>query len=247
MFKIFSRRKELNQLCFSTDIHNHILPGVDHGSPDTATSLELIDRMKQWGIRRIYPTPHVTDGTFENTPQSMDAAFNTLREALDARGKGDFMPAHSAEYRLDSLFMDNYNAGTLHPFPNNYLLVENSFMQEPWGLDDLLFRLKVDGFKPVLAHPERYLYYHSDKSRYKALHQAGTLFQMNLLSLAGYHGKDEKRMAEWLISEGLVDFLATDMHHHRHADCLEGYLYSKESTKHLKALEGRLRNDSAFC
>ncbi len=115
--------------------------------------------------------------------------------------------------------------------PNNYLLVENSFIQEPWNLDQLLFDLKVKGYKPILAHPERYMYYYLKKDRYKTIHNTGTKLQINILSIAGHYGKDEKRIAFELIEKGLVDFIGTDLHNHRHADAIEEFLASKDYRK----------------
>ena len=94
------------------------------------------------------------------------------------------------------------------PYPNNYILVENSFIQEPWNVEQVLFDLKVKGYKPILAHPERYSYYHNRFERYDAIYRSGTMFQVNLLSLAGYYGKAEKKTAEMLVEKNMVNFWA---------------------------------------
>ena len=243
MMSLFSRRRERQPLFFTTDVHCHVIPGVDHGSPDVSMSLELLERMSSWGIRRIVGTPHVTESVFVNDSGTLSPAAAMLRKAV-ARKEIPVAIAQSAEYRIDELFKEQVEEGRLCPFPGKFLLVENSFMQEPWELDSILFDLKVKGFKPILAHPERYLYYHSRPERYRDLHNAGTLFQVNLLSLAGYHGKAEKRMAERLIADDMVDFIGTDLHHHRHADSIEEYLASKEYRKYSEILSNRVLNDS---
>lgn len=230
MFNFFKKKSEPIQLCFNTDIHCHVLPGIDDGSPDVDTSIELIQRMKSWGITRIIATPHVTQASYENTPQTMSNALTAVKEKLTATSI-DIDITHSAEYRIDELFLSHLNDGIIVPMPNNYLLVENSFIQEPWNLDQLLFDLKVKGYKPILAHPERYMYYYAKKDRYKAIHSTGTKLQLNLLSIAGYYGKEEKRIAMELITNGLVDFIGTDLHNHRHADAIEAYLASKDYRK----------------
>ena len=230
MFSFFKKKQEPLQLCFNTDIHCHVLPGIDDGSPDVATSIELIQRMKSWGISRIIATPHVTQASFENTPETMGNALDELKKEL-AEKNIDIDITHSAEYRIDELFMTHLNDGIITPMPNNYLLVENSFIQEPWNLDQLLFDLKVKGYKPILAHPERYIYYHSKKDRYKAIHSTGTKLQLNILSIAGHYGKEEKQIAMELIEKGFVDFIGTDLHNHRHADAIEAYLASKDYRK----------------
>lgn len=246
MFNIFRKKSEAPaELFFHTDIHSHVIPGIDDGSPSADISARLIQRMKSWGLTRVIATPHVTESTFENTPEIMDQAMNTLKEVLDARGI-DIKLSHSAEYRLDDLFGREFASGNISPFPNDFLLVENSFIQEPWGLDETLFDLKVKGYNPILAHPERYSYYHSKKERYKKLHNDGTLFQINLLSLAGHYGRDVRRAAEYLIEQGMVDFIGSDLHNERHADVIEAYLSSKAYLRDRDALRNSILNDTAF-
>lgn len=243
MFNIF-KKKEPATLWFNTDIHCHIIPGVDDGSPDVKTSLELIERMQGWGINRIIASPHVAQDSFENTPESLEAPFEELKRALTTAGS-TIEVSHSAEYRMDENFLKCMESGILMPLPNDYLLVENSFIQEPFNIDQVLFDLKVKGFRPILAHPERYRYYSgSNRKRYEAIHNAGTLFQINVLSLAGYYGKDEKATAEWLIEKGMADFIGTDLHNHRHADAIDAYLTSRDARHHATAF--RPLNDRAL-
>lgn len=244
MLGFFKKKEVPSQLFFSTDIHCHIIPGIDDGSPDVGTSVELIERMQGWGINRIIASPHVTMGTFENTPSTIGNALSALKNELDSKNNNIDI-SHSAEYRIDENFVRQIEANAIVPLPNNYLLVENSFLQEPWGLDQFLFDLKVKGFMPILAHPERYIYYTTGKrTRYDELHSTGTLFQINLLSLAGYYGSGERKIAEYLIEKGYADFIGTDLHNHRHADCIDKYLASKEYRKHQQALH--VKNDIAF-
>lgn len=239
MFNFFKKKTdETNaQICFATDIHCHVIPGVDDGSTDASTSADLIERMQRWGIKRIIASPHVTQDTFENTPETLAPAFELLKDELARRGN-DIEISHSAEYRIDDFFMAQLDAGNVVSLPQDYILVENSFIQEPWGVDQILFDLKVKGYKPILAHPERYFYYHGNKrARYDEIHSTGTLFQINMLSLAGYYGKEEKAVAEYLVEKGYADFLGTDLHRHSHADAIERYLLSKDYRKILPLLK----------
>lgn len=242
----FLKKSEPLRLPFKTDIHCHIIPGVDDGSPDVDTSVELVKRMNSWGIERIIATPHITEATFENTPEILDPALEELQEALKARGV-DVAVSRASENRIDDFFREQLAAGQITPYPNNYILVENSFIQEPWDLDQFLFDLKIKGYRPILAHPERFHYYFDEHpERYNALHRAGNLFQVNVLSLAGGYSKQEKRVAEKLIEKGYVDFLGTDLHNSRHADIIDAYLTTKDARRHFAALEGRIFNDKAF-
>ncbi|MBD5186024.1 MAG: hypothetical protein HDS92_05385 [Bacteroidales bacterium] len=244
MFSFLKKNKTPRQLFFATDVHCHIVPGVDDGSPDLETSLELLERMRSWGLRHVITTPHMTQDTFENTTATLDPAFAVLKEGA-AKAGIDVKLERTAEHRIDEFFTEQLEKGDIVPYPNNYLLVENSFVQEPYGLDRLLFDLKLKGYKPILAHPERFRYYQLDPSRYDMLRQAGNLFQLNILSLAGYYGKETKQMAEKLVEKGYIDFLGTDLHHHEHADAIEDYLASKDYRKLCdRGIE--LMNDTAF-
>lgn len=242
MFNFFSK-KTPEKLWFATDIHCHIIPGIDDGSPSAEKSVELVENMQAWGIERIFASPHVTQGSFPNTPETIAAARKKLQDALDAKGN-PLQLDNSAEYRLDDLFAEQRDKGILLTLPGNRLLVENSFIQEPMGFDNLLFELQVSGFRPILVHPERYYYYYSDPDRYRAIHNAGVEFQINLLSLSGYYGKDEKRIAEKLIDMGLVDYVGTDLHGRRHVDSINAYLGSRDFRRHRAALENVIKNDT---
>ena len=110
-------------------------------------------------------------------------------------------------------------------------------------LDDIMFDIQLKGYRPILAHPERYPYYAMRHDRYRALHNAGVKFQVNLLSLAGYYGVGPKQTAEWLIDNDFCDFLGSDMHGERHAVVIEDYITTKEWRKIAKKLDGRLLND----
>ncbi len=246
MFNIFKKKpKEAARLCFSTDIHCHLVPGVDDGSPDAGTSVDLIESMQRWGIDTIFASPHVTQNTFENSIDTISPAMEKLRAELAARGN-TIKIGHSAEYRIDELFMRRLEANELMLLPNNFILIENSFLQEPWNLDQLVFDLQVRGLRPILAHPERYSYYYNKKERYEELHNAGLMFQINLLSLAGAYGKAERSVARHLIDKGLVDFIGTDIHKQKHIEAIEAYLPTKEAHSDMDALRGRVMNDTAF-
>lgn len=244
MFSFF-KKKTLPGLFFHTDLHCHLVPGIDDGQTDPDEAASLVKIEKEWGIERIFCTPHITQDVFENTPEIISAAFARLKEAVGRHGI-DMPLDYSAEHRLDGFFLSQLEKGAIRSFPNNYLLVENPFVQEAMNFDQNLFDISIKGYTPILAHPERYGYYFDKPQRYKQIHQNGALFQVNLLSLTGYYGKEVKKMAEWLIAEDLVDFIGTDMHNRHHADAITAYLSTKDYKRHAKALDGRILNDKAF-
>ena len=231
LFDIFGKKKETsNKLFYDTEVHCHILPGIDDGSPDVATSVELVKQMQSWGIRRIITTSHVTEETFENTPETIQAAYQKLQAALDAEGiEMDIKP--SAEYRMDEYFLRQIKNATLLPFPENYILIENSFYQPFWEIKELIFDLKLKGYTPILAHPERYMYYHKTPQIYKELHDYGCLFQVNLLSLMGYYYPQVRDLSWRMLDDGMVDFIGSDMHHIKHAQHISQYIQTREYRK----------------
>jgi len=199
--------------------------------------------MQGWGIERIFASPHIAYGTFPNTPETITGALTELKEKL-AEKRNNIFISNSAENRIDDMLMQNLANDNVLTLPGKRILIENSFMQEPWNLDRLIFDLLVKGYQPILVHPERYSYYYNKKDRYTTLHNAGTAFQINLLSLAGYYGRDEKRFAEYLIDQGMVDYIGTDLHRHSHADSIDSYLASKDYLRHRDKLQGRIGNDA---
>ena len=240
-----SKSKEPLKVCIETDVHCHIVPGVDDGSPDAATSAALIAEMEKWGIKRIIASPHVTKNTFENDSSTIAPAMAALQAELDRQGS-KVIVSHSAEYRIDELLDSRIAANDLMLLPNDFILIENSWLQEPGNLEQLVFDLQVKGLRPILAHPERYTYYWTNKSRYAHLHDAGLLFQINLLSLAKAYDSGSLKAAEYLIENRMVDFLGTDLHRAAHADAINNYLRTSAAARHIEALAPLVMNDSAF-
>ncbi|MBD5247961.1 MAG: hypothetical protein HDS54_07355 [Barnesiella sp.] len=244
MFNFFSKKSQYREnLFFTTDIHSHVVPGIDDGSPSVERSVELIKSMKSWGLEKLIVTPHVTQDTFENTPDTINPAYEALCDGLRAAGV-DIDIDHSAEYRVDEMFVEQFDAGLVRRLHGDYLLVENSYIQEPYNLNQILFEISMKGYTPILAHPERYIYYYEKRNRYAELHSNGILFQVNLLSLAGYYGKEAKKVAEMLIEKNYVDFLGTDLHRRAHVEAIEKYLGTKDYQRHREILAGRILNDT---
>lgn len=248
MIKLFIRnRKETNcqKLFFHTDIHSHVCPGIDDGAPTLSKSVELVKGMAALGITKMIVTPHVTDETFPNTPEIIDSSFNRLCSKLTDENISMELE-YSAEYRIDDLFLTQLRNGLIKPLPNDYILVENSWLQEPFNLDEILFSIQTDyGLRPILAHPERYVYYQGNRRQYADLHRKGILFQVNLLSLAGHYGKECKSTAEWLLEENMVSFLGSDLHREAHIQAIRRYIGSQSYRKLLNK-QHQILNDTAF-
>lgn len=243
LFDFFFKPKELQPLPFSTDMHSHVLPGLDDGSPDIETTLRLLERMSDLGYRRIFASPHSTQDVFENTPQIIAEPFAATKQAVAELG----LPIelhHHMEYRLDEFFMQQLEADNIVTLPDKYILVENSFAIEPWGMDSIVASLLNSGLKPILAHPERYSYYaQRNRKKYDQLRSMGLYFQVNLLSLSGYYGKLERETALYLLKNHMVQFVGSDIHREGHIASISHYLRSKQYANDLKLLD-YLYNDA---
>ncbi len=237
-----SKPKEAEKLFFNTDIHCHVIPGIDDGASTLEKGVALVKALRRWGITRVVATPHVAEDIFPNSIETITPAFGDLKQVLKDE-EVDVKLNHSAEYRIDDYSLTQINDRAIPTIPGNRILVENSFVQEPWNLDDTLFHLKVQGYRLIFAHPERYAYYHDNLKRLKALHFNGMDFQINLLSLAGYYGKQIKEVAEWLVDNNLVEFIGTDIHRQEHIDAIDRYIGSRDYRRHASVLAPRLLND----
>lgn len=241
MFNFF-RKKTNAKLFYSTDVHCHILPGVDHGAKDLNNAIELIKAQMDMGINQIILTPHITKSTFENNPDTIKAAYEVFCKAMETSGL-DVKFAVSAEYRHDEFSLAQFGKDIFIPMPDEHILIENAYQQERLDLDDIIFDLQLKNFTPIMAHPERFPYYTDRKERFKQLHNAGALFQVNLMSFTGYFGRRALSNAEWLLNNDLIDFLGSDIHNMEHVEIIRDFIKTKDYRRIAKKLEGRILND----
>lgn len=202
-------------------MHSHILPGIDDGSPDLETSLRLVKGLMKMGVNRSVATPHVISDMYRNTPETIGAALKLLQDAIAQEGL-DFSLSAAAEYMMDPYFFELLQSGEkLLTIKDDLLLTEFSFGYRPDNPKEMSFSIITNGYTPILAHPERYSYYHSDFSNYNDLKEMGFLLQVNLLSVTGYYGPGAAKAARYIIKNDLVSFIGTDMHHERHLAALQ--------------------------
>lgn len=223
------------------DIHSHILPGIDDGAANIDASLALLEPLVAAGHTKLVGTPHIMYTVYENTPDTIGQALQVLQEATSDRFPGITISA-AAEYMLDSNFPNLLAQSKLLTIKDNYLLVEMSYLNPPLHLHQMLFDIQVAGYIPVLAHPERYAFYHRNKEELRKLKNSGCKFQLNLLSVAGYYGPPVAETAMWLLREGLIDYVGSDVHHQNHIACLERRVLLKD----IKPLEDALRRNRKF-
>lgn len=215
-------------------MHSHLIPGIDDGAPDLGTSVNLIRDLQEMGFQRLITTPHVMSDLYPNTPEMILDGLKEVRKALKREGINIPVEA-AAEYLMDEGFEQKVEAGKLLTLNDKYVLVEMSFIAITPNLDQLLFQMQTKGYRPIMAHPERYSYFRGDLRRYERLKEQGCMLQMNLLSLLGYYGKDVKQVAMKLMKAGLYDLAGTDLHHERHRGGLQELLADYRVAKMMEA------------
>ena len=242
MLNLFRKHPQVSSFSgLQLDLHSHLLPGIDDGAKDLGHSLALIRRLQGMGFTRLFTTPHIMADMYPNTPEIIREKLAEVRAAMQEVGLNIPIDA-AAEYLMDEGFGEKIKAGTLLTLPGNRVLVEMSFVSAPPNLMQYIFQLQTKGYKVLLAHPERYLFFREDFKKYQELKDRGVEFQLNLLSLVGYYGKPIQDNATALLKAGMIDYLGTDLHHERHADNLERLLADRKLNRLLGKYLGGMKN-----
>lgn len=220
MFNWFRKNKAQDLPLLTTDIHSHLLPGLDDGVATLEDAEQIIRNFKHFGYQHIVTTPHVMSDAYRNTREGILASLETLREHLKDRDIGMRVSA-AAEYYLDeALFKMVETNEPLLTFGEKYILFETNFITEPFNLKEFIFLATTKGYKLILAHPERYLYLQNNLGKVQDLLDRGVLMQMNISSLTGYYSKPVQQMAFKLIDHGMIHWLGSDCHHLQHAQLM---------------------------
>jgi protein-tyrosine phosphatase len=231
MLTIFQKKEYLiDYLNDITDIHNHILPGIDDGAANIEDSLNLLLKFKEMGIHDFIATPHIMNDYYPNTRQTINAALEKLQEKITQNPElKDIRIRAAAEYMMDQSFVELLESEKLLVLKDNFVLVEMSYFQAPINLNEILFQLQTKGYKPVLAHPERYAFYHTkDLRKYEELKDRGCLLQLNTLSLTPHYGTNMQQTAFRLLESGMIDFIGSDTHRVQHLEKLASITLNKK-------------------
>ena len=225
LLNLFKSKPKLNELIPKdfVDIHSHILPGIDDGAKDIEESVKLISKMKKMGFCKIIGTPHSYPGIYDNTNNGIKKAFEKIK-SIDI---GDIELDFASEYMIENDLIKKAKNKNLLCIKDNYVLIEMSFISQPYGLYEIIFEIKMNGYIPVLAHPERYIYIHNLDEYYK-LQKSGCLFQANLLSATDYYGVRVRKNLDRLLKNKLIDFVGSDIHHSQHLLAFERKVNIKE-------------------
>jgi tyrosine-protein phosphatase YwqE len=200
-------------------MHNHLLPGIDDGAENVATSQSLAQSLQALGYTHTICTPHIMSGMYNNNRTTISDA----KQQLDSVETYPITIVNTAaEYMLDEAFLQQLEASDpLLTLYQNNILVEFSYVAAPIMYQDIFFQIQLKGYRPVLAHPERYSYFANNLQNYEGLKAMGCMLQLNALSLGGYYGKTAQNIAIHLLSERLVSYIGTDTHAQRHVQALQ--------------------------
>lgn len=233
-----------NYAWLGTDMHSHLIPAIDDGVKTIEEAVNLARHFERLGYKKVITTPHVMTDFYRNSADTILKGLAAVKAAVAEAGIGLEMEA-ACEYYLDEGLQVKLDAGPLMTFGDNHVLFEVSYINRPQGMETMIFLLNTAGYKPILAHPERYTFLYDKFDSFAEVRDLGVLFQLNLLSLAGHYGPPAREMARRLIDADMVDLVGSDVHSERHIRGMEALLGDNYLQKlKVKAEAGRLLNTS---
>ncbi len=236
IFNLFKSKPTLKELIPEefVDIHSHILPGIDDGAKDIKESLVLLSEMEKMGFKKIIATPHTYPGLYENNPKKIIKSYDLVNSNL----KGSLEIEYATEYFTDSYLIEKAENKQILTINKNYILIELSFNSKPINLYEIVFKLQLNDYIPIIAHPERYIYmFNNNLKDFHKLKKIGCKFQLNLLSTTGYYGKHISQLSDKLLRENFIDFVGSDIHNLRHIKEFESKIKINEVEKLEKAID----------
>lgn len=240
MLSIFSRKRKYNDLSWlQVDVHNHLLPRLDDGSASVSQSLELLTALTNQGIQQFIATPHIWNGIYPNTKASIQQAWEEMLQDADLPRN---QLRYAAEYMAGEQLLEDLD-NPLVPLlclAGGYLLIEMPLTRESPVIMDIIQKLTGRGITPILAHPERYIYYQHSPNLLKKFKDMGCLIQVNILSCYGYYGPREKNAVKYLTQKGMVDLVGTNVHDLRHVKAIEHYVKKEDVSVFFQE---KLRNE----
>ena len=219
------------------DLHNHLIPGVDDGARDTADTLDGIRRMVEVGITRIVTTPHL-DGALTHEPEvleerldEVDTAWEEIREVVAAEfPEVEFTRGHEVMINVPD---PDFSDPRLRMNGGSYVLIEWPRLQIPPRTEHVVEYIVESGYRPIIAHPERYTHIGENLELAGQWRRAGAVLQINNGSLEGRYGKEARAAAVELVRRGWADCLSTDFHARSHLK-----LYVKEARAWFEEFDG---------
>ncbi|MFT4600622.1 MAG: protein-tyrosine phosphatase [Arenicella sp.] len=221
LFKKNSKLDPIDLSVLNTDLHSHLIPGIDDGSKSMEESIAMLKKFSALGFKKVITTPHVMSDYYKNNPEIILGGLEKVRAAIEQEDGLEIEIEAAAEYYLDQHLEDLIEKKEVLTFGDNYVLFELSFSAEPPRVKEVIFALLSGGYKPILAHVERYPFYFDQWNVIDDIINRGCLLQMNINSLSGQYGPGVKKMAESLIDKDMIDVIGSDCHHMGHLELLE--------------------------
>ena len=220
----FWKKKATNEMQLDwlhTDMHSHLIPGIDDGAQAMEDSIALVRSLVGLGYKKLITTPHILWEMYPNTREIIQEGLQLLQQELVAQAI-DIEIHAAAEYYMDDYFQQLLKDKIpLLTLKDNLVLVEFSMITAPLDLSEILFEMQMQQYQPVIAHPERYIYLRNNKAFFEQLRDSGAMFQLNLLSLVGHYGTSIQELATYLLKNGYYDYAGTDLHGERHLQGLQ--------------------------
>ncbi len=240
IFNLFKAKPKLKELIPSgfVDIHSHILPGIDDGAKNISESNKLIKGMKELGFYQIIATPHTYPGLYDNSSESILKSYENIKTA----NINEVKISCASEYMIGSYLIQKAEKKELLCLKDNFVLIEMSFFSKPINLFDIIFKIRVNGYIPVIAHPERYRFFYNDINSYHKLKDSGCMFQLNLLSTVGFYGKAVLRFSQKLLKENLIDFVGSDIHNKNYIN----FFYENVKIKNIDNFKKIIKKNEVF-
>lgn len=223
--KLFGKKEEvlppLDLSFLKADMHSHLIPGIDDGSPSMDDTIVMLAKFESLGYKKVVTTPHIMSDYFRNGPETILPGLEEVRSVAGKMNLNIEVEA-AAEYYFDETLLEKLkNREKLLTFGDNYVLFEFSFHSKPARTEELIFEFLTQGYQPVLAHFERYAWLEGSVDMAYQLREKGVNIQMNFGSLGGHYGPMVQKQAEKMVDEQLIDFAATDCHRIDHLMFLE--------------------------
>ena len=202
------------------DIHSHVVYDIDDGPSDIEMSLDILNSAKLKGVNALFLTSHYMEDGYKASGDRYVERFNAIRDYINREDlQVEIYPGNEVMIYPD-MAKDLYDGKFMTLNNSRYVLVELPLTEKVMYLENVLFEIVSKGYVPIIAHPERYVYFQDDVEYFKVLLSMGALLQINAGSIVGAYGSGAEKTAKYLLKNGMVQFIASDSHSpHRIFDC----------------------------
>lgn len=225
------------------DMHSHFIPAIDDGSKSVEETMSMLQSLSDLGIQKFITTPHIMGDFYQNSAETINPGLEKIRAEIKKEGKPWEIRA-AAEYYMDHEFLSKLDSGPLLTVHKNKVLIEFSYVNRPNNMKDMLFALKINGYQPIVAHPERYPYLYTSMKEYEDLLDFEVEFQLNLGSISGMYSQGAQKIALELMKRGWISYVGTDMHNMKNYPFYEALLNVPEFVALVES--GKLKNAELF-